>query len=351
MTVKSKETGARRTAHAATGMARRAFLAFLGLAAAVVALSIGIGRDGALAQAYPVRPITMIVPFAAGGPTDVLSRVLAERMRAALGQPVLIENVTGAGGSIGVGRVVAAAPDGYTVGTGHFGTHVANGAIYPLKYDLLKDLDPVARLPSNPLLVVTRKNFPAANLKELVAWLKANPGKAAAGTAGAGSASHLAGAFLQNLISTQLQFVPYRGTGPALQDLVAGQIDLIIDQASNSLPQLRQGSIKAFAVTAGERLASAPEIPTVDEAGLPGFHMEVWSGMWVPHGTPRAVVDKLNAAIVNALGDATVRERLASLGLDGPPPGERTPEALAAFQKGEIAKWWPIIRSAHITAE
>jgi tripartite-type tricarboxylate transporter receptor subunit TctC len=319
-------------------------------AASLVALP-GLGAGKAAAQAWPARPITIIVPFTAGGPTDVLTRVLGERIRAALGQPVLIENVTGAGGSIGVGRVAAAAPDGYTVGTGHFGTHVANGAIYPLKYDLLKDLDPVARLPSNPLIVVTRKNFPAANLKDLVAWLKANPGKAAAGTAGAGSGSHLAGAFLQNLIGTRLQFVPYRGTGPALQDLVAGQIDIIIDQASNSLPQIRQGSIKAFAVTASERLASAPEIPTVDEAGLPGFHMEIWSGMWVPHATPRAVVDKLNGAVANALADPAVRERLLSLGLDGPPPSERSPEALAAFQKAEIAKWWPIIREAHITAE
>jgi tripartite-type tricarboxylate transporter receptor subunit TctC len=305
----------------------------------------------ALAQAYPTRPITIIVPFAAGGPTDVLSRVLGERIRAALGQPVLIENITGAGGSIGVGRVAMATPDGYTISIGHFGTHVANGAIYSLKYDLLRDLDPVARLPSNPMIVVTRKNFPAANLKELVAWLKANPGKAAAGTAGAGSGSHVAGAFLQNLIGTRIQFVPYRGTGPALQDLVAGQIDLIIDQASNSLPQVRQGSIKALAVTASERLASEPEIPTTAEAALPGFLMEIWSGMWVPHGTPRAIVDKLNGAVVNALGDAAVREKLAGLGLDGPPENERTPEALGAFQKAEIDKWWPIIRAAHITAE
>jgi tripartite-type tricarboxylate transporter receptor subunit TctC len=335
----------------AVATARRAAanLAFLTLGMVLAALGPGCG--GAFAQAYPTRPITVIVPFAAGGPTDVLTRVLGERIRAALGQPVLIENVTGAGGSIGVGRVAAAAPDGYTIGTGHFGTHVANGAIYPLKYDLLKDLDPVARLPSNPMVVVTRKNFPAANLKDLVAWLKANPGKAAAGTAGAGSGSHLAGAFLQNLIGTRLQFVPYRGTGPALQDLVAGQIDLIIDQASNSLPQIRQGGIKAFAVTASERLESAPEIPTVDEAGLPGFHMEIWSGMWVPHGTPRAIIDKLNGAVVNALADRTVRERLTSLGLDGPPPRELSPEALATFQKAEIAKWWPIIRAAHITAE
>ena len=200
--------------------------------------------------------------------------MLGERMRAALGQPVLIENVTGAGGSIGVGRVVSAPPDGYTISIGHFGTHVANGAIYPLKYDLLNDLDPVARPPSNPMIFVTRKNFPAANLKELVERIKANPGKTAAGTAGAGSGSHIASLLLQSITGVQLSFVPYRGTGPALQDLIAGQIDLIIDQASNSLPQVRQGTIKAYAVTATERLASAPEVPTVAEAGLPTMLME-----------------------------------------------------------------------------
>jgi tripartite-type tricarboxylate transporter receptor subunit TctC len=326
--------------------AKWAFAAALALIAAMAGFN---GR--ARAQVYPTRPVTILVPFAAGGPTDVLSRVLGERIRAALGQPLLIENVTGAGGSIGVGRVAAAAPDGYTISIGHFGTHVANGAIYSLKYDLLRDLDPVARLPSNPMIVVTRKDFPAANLEELVAWLKANPGKATAGTAGAGSGSHLAGAFLQNLIGTRLQFVPYRGTGPALQDLVAGQIDLIIDQASNSLPQVRQGSIKALAVTAPGRLASEPGIPTTAEAGQPGLLMEIWSGMWVPHGTPRAIVAKLNGAVVHALADPAVRERLASLGLDGPPENARSPEALGAFQKAEIAKWWPIIRAAHITAD
>jgi len=310
-----------------------------------------LAQGNAAAQIYPSRPITIVVPFAAGGPTDVLARVLGEHIRAALGQPVLIENVTGAGGSIGVGRVVAAAPDGYTISTGHFGTHVANGAIYPLKYDLLRDLDPVARLPSNPMLVVTRKNFPAANLGELVAWLKANPGKAAAGTAGAGSGAHIGGAFLANLVGAPVQFVPYRGTAPAMQDLVSGQIDLMIDQAANSLPQVRQGSIRALAVTAATRLAAAPEIPTAAEAGLPQLQMEIWNGMWVPHGTPRAIVDKLNGAVVKALADPAVREKLAAVGLDGPPADQRTPEALAAFQKAEVEKWWPIIKAAHISAE
>jgi tripartite-type tricarboxylate transporter receptor subunit TctC len=243
------------------------------------------------------------------------------------------------------------APDGYTLSAGHFGTHVANGAIYPLKYDLLRDLDPVARLPSNPMLVVTRRDFPATNLKELVAWLKANPGKATAGTAGAGSGSHIGGAFLANLVGAPLQFVPYRGTAPAMQDLVAGQIDLIVDQAANSLPQIRQGSIKALAVTATARLATAPEIPTAAEAGLPGLQMELWNGMWVPHGTPSQIVDKLNGAIVKALGDPAVHDKLATLGLDGPPADQRTPRALGAFQKAEIEKWWPIIKAANIKAE
>jgi tripartite-type tricarboxylate transporter receptor subunit TctC len=319
-------------------------------AIAAVATSL-LAAPIAAAQTYPSRPITIIVPYAAGGPTDILARLLGERIRAALGQPVLVENVTGANGSIAVGRAVAAPPDGYTISVGNFGTHMANGAIYPLKYDLLRDLDPIALLPSNPMLVVTRKNFPAANLEAFVAWLKVNPGKATAGTAGAGSGAHIAAAFFANLIGTQIQYVPYRGTAPAVQDLVAGQIDLMIDQASNSLPQVRQGSIKALAVTATTRLAAAPEIPTAAEAGLPGFQVGVWNGMWVPHGTPRAIVDKLNGAVVNALGDPVVREKLAGVGLDGPPADQHTPEALAAFQKAEAEKWWPIIKAAHISAE
>jgi tripartite-type tricarboxylate transporter receptor subunit TctC len=329
-------------------LARRATTILAAIASTVLATAT---VAPASAQSYPNRPITIIVPFAAGGPTDVLARVLGERMRAALGQPVLIENVTGAGGSIGVGRVVSAPPDGYTISIGHFGTHVANGAIYPLKYDLLNDLDPVARLPSNPMIFVTRKNFPAANLKELIERLKASPGKVAAGTAGAGSGSHIASLLLQSITGVQLSFVPYRGTGPALQDLVAGQIDLIIDQASNSLPQVRQGTIKAYAVTATERLASAPDVPTVVEAGLPNMLMEVWSGMWVPHGTPRPIIDKLNGAVVAALAEPAVREKLASVGLDGPPAGQEAPEALGTFQKAEAAKWWPIIKAANVTAE
>jgi tripartite-type tricarboxylate transporter receptor subunit TctC len=322
----------------------------ISLAAGLLAARVAAAQT-APAQSWPTRPITIVVPFVAGGPTDVLARLLGEHIRADLGQPVLVENVTGAGGSIAVGRVAAAAPDGYTISAGHFGTHVANGAIYPLKYDLQRDLDPLIRLPSNPMVVVTRKDFPAASLGELVAWLKAHPGKATAGTAGAGSGSHIGGVFLAGLAESTLQFIPYRGTAPALQDLVAGQIDLIVDQAANSLPQIRQGGIRALAVTAATRLTAAPDIPTAAEAGLPGLQMELWNGMWVPHGTPDAVVEKLNRAIVKALGDPAVRDRLAPLGLEGPPPGETSPAALRDLQDREIAKWWPIIKAAHVSVE
>jgi tripartite-type tricarboxylate transporter receptor subunit TctC len=332
-----------------TGMAA-GVLAVSAFAAAPFAPHPASGQTSSV-QPWPTRPITIVVPFVAGGPTDVLARVLGEHIHADLGQPVLIENVSGAGGSIGVGRVAAAAPDGYTISAGHFGTHVANGAVYPLKYDLQRDLDPLARLPSNPMVVVTRKDFPAADLSELVAWLKAHPGRATAGTAGAGSGSHIGGVFLADLAGSPLRFVPYRGTAPALQDLVAGQIDVIVDQAVNSLPQIRQGGIRALAVAAATRLAVAPDIPTAAEAGLPGLQMELWNGMWVPHGTPAAIVEKLNHALVKALSDPAVRDKLAPLGLKGPPPGQSSPEALRALQDSEIAKWWPIIRAAHVTAE
>src|SRR5215471_17412923 len=261
----------------------------------------------ASAQNYPSRPITIIVPFSAGGPTDALARILGERMRQSLGQPILVENVTGAGGTIGVARAVHAAPDGYTLSIGHLGTHVVNGAIYPLNFDLVKDLEPVAKIASNPMWVISKNAVPAKDLKELIVWLKANDGK---GTAGVGSGSHFSGVYLNQTIGTKLQFVPYRGTGPALLDLVAGQIDIIVDQASNSLAQVKSGKIRAYAVMSDKRLAAAPEIPTVDEAGLPGFHVELWSGIWVPKGTPKNIIAKLNAAIVEALADPAVRKRL-----------------------------------------
>ena len=303
------------------------------------------------AQSYPSKPITIIVPFAAGGPTDVLARTLGDRMRVALGQTVIVENVTGAGGTIGVTRAVRAAPDGYTVSFGHLGTHVVNGAIYPLPFDLLNDLEPVGQIGANPMLIVSKNAVPAKNLKELIAWLKANESKATLGTAGVGSGSHFSGVYFQSLIGTKGQYVPYRGTGPAMQDLVAGQIDLIVDQASNSMPQVRGGKIRAYAVTAPKRIAAAPEIPTVDEAGLPGFHILLWSGVWVPKGTPKDIIAKLNAAMVEALGDAGVQKRFGELGLELPTRAQMTPEALGAHQKAEAAKWWPMIKAANVKPE
>ena len=305
----------------------------------------------AFADNFPSRPITIVVPFSAGGPSDTMARILGERMKMALGQPVLIENVTGAAGSIGVGRVVHAAPDGYTVGIGHLGTHVANGAIYKLNYDLVSDLEPVVLLPSNPMIIVSKNAVPAKTLKELIAWLKARPAPATAGTAGAGSGSHIAGLYFESATGIQLQYVPYRGTGPAMNDLIAGQIDLIVDQTSNSINQVRAGTIRAYAVTDAKRVDSAPDIPTTDEAGLPGFHMTLWSGLWVPKGTPKEIVGKLNAAAVEALNDPAVRKQFENLGLQMPPPDRLTPQALGDWQKAEIAKWWPMIKAANVKVD
>ncbi len=307
--------------------------------------------SNASAENYPSHPITIVVPFAAGGPSDAMSRILAERMKVSLGQPVLIENVTGAGGSIGVGRVVHAAPDGYTVGFGHLGTHVANGAIYKLNYDLVGDLEPVVLLPSNPMIIVSRNGVPAKTLSELIAWLKSRPEPAAAGTAGAGSGSHIAGLYFESTTGVKLQYVPYRGTGPAMNDLVAGQIDIIVDQLSNSINQVRAGTIRGYAVTDDKRAESAPDIPTTDEAGVPGLHMTLWSGLWVPKGTPREIVAKLNGAAIEALNDPDVRKALENLGLQMPPADKLTPESLGDWQKAEIAKWWPMIKAAHVSVD
>jgi tripartite-type tricarboxylate transporter receptor subunit TctC len=319
---------------------------------AILAFALfAFGVTGAPAQNYPSRPITIIVPFAAGGPTDVIGRALAEKMRATLGQPVLIENVTGAGGSIGATRGAQAAPDGYTISMGNTGTHVAAGAIYPLKFDLLTDLEPLALIATNPMLVVTKNGMSAKNLGELIAMLKANPGQVAAGTAGVGSASHLAAVYFQSVSGTKLNFVPYRGTGPAMQDLVAGQIEMIVDQTSNSINQVKAGSIKAYAVSDDKRLAGAPDVPTAAEAGLPGFQVAVWNAFWLPKGTPKDVTAKLSAAVIEALADTTVRQRLADLGLEIPAPAQQTPEALGKYHRAEIEKWWPIIKAANVKPE
>jgi tripartite-type tricarboxylate transporter receptor subunit TctC len=323
---------------------------FLQVAAGAAAFS-GVSRV-AWAQTYPTRPITIIAPFGAGGATDVIGRVVAERMRASLGQIVIIENVTGATGSLGVGRLARAAPDGYTLDIGQWATHVTNGAIYALPYDLLRDFEPIALLASQPYLIVGKKALSVSDLTGLIAWLKANPDKASQGTSGVGGGPHITGVFFQNATGTRFQFVPYRGgTAPAMQDLVAGQIDLMFDSPITALPQVRAGAIKAYAVTAKSRLAGAPDIPTTEEAGLPGFHAANWYALFARAGTPKEVIARLNAAVVDALANPVVRQRFADMGTEIPPREQQTPEALGAFQKAEIEKWWPIIKAANIRGE
>jgi tripartite-type tricarboxylate transporter receptor subunit TctC len=319
------------------------------LSCAVAALVIA--PASAQPQPYPARPITIVVPFAAGGPTDVIARTLAQHMRATLGQTVLVDNTAGANGNIGVGKVARAAPDGYTVSIGHWSTHVVNGAVYPLQYDVLRDFEPVSLLSTNAYLIVAKNAVPANDLKSFIAWLKANPDKASEGTAGAGSPQHIGGLFFQQATGTRFQFVAYRGAAPAMQDLLGGQIDMIIDDPTSSLPQVRAGKIKAFAVTAKARLSAAPEIPTVDEAGLAGFYFSRWHGLWLPKSTPKDVVAKLNGAVVAALADPAVRSRLEGLGQEIFPREQQTPSALQAYHKAEIDKWWPIIKAANIKAE
>jgi len=315
----------------------------------VLAAGMALYGGAAGAQVYPTRPITMVVPFPPGGSTDVVARIIVTRMKTSLGQSVIIENVGGAGGSIGVGRVARASPDGYTIDIGQWDTHVANGAVYPLTYDLVRDFEPIGAISSNPYMLVGRKTLPADDLKGLIAWLRANPDKATQGTPTVGA--QVAGAYFQRETGTRFQLVPYRGAAFAIQDVVAGQIDLLFAQPAVALPQVRGGSVRAFAVTAAKRLAIAPEIPSVDDAGLPGVYVPGWFALFAPKGTPKDVVAKLNAAVVDTLADATVRARLADLGQEFYPREQQTPEALAAMQKADIAKWWPIIKASNIKAE
>jgi tripartite-type tricarboxylate transporter receptor subunit TctC len=325
-------------------LARRRFLHLAAGTAALPAVS-----RMARAQTYPARPIILVVPFPPGGSTDVTARILAERMRTSLGQPVVIENVGAAQGSVGVGRVARATPDGYTIDIGQWDTHVVNGPLYALGYDLLNDFEPIALVSTNPYVIVGKKALPAEDLPGLIAWLKANPDKALQGIPTAGA--HVAGVYLQKQTDTRFTFVPYRGAAPAMQDLLAGQIDFVITQPAVALPLVRTGAVKAFVVTANKRLAVAPEIPTVDEAGLPGLQILGWFGLFAPKGTPRDIIGKLNAAVVDALADPNVRQRLTELGQDIPPREQQSPEALAAFHKADTEKWWPIIKAANIKGE
>jgi tripartite-type tricarboxylate transporter receptor subunit TctC len=305
----------------------------------------------AWADGYPSRPITIVVPFPAGGPTDTLGRILAERMTVTLGQSVIIENPTGAAGTIGTGRVARSAPDGYTTILGHWQTHVINGATYTLSFDLVNDFEPISLVADCPVWFVAKAALPPKDLAELIVWLKANPGKATVGIGGVGGGADVVGTYFQKNTGTRFQFVPYRGAAPMIQDLVAGQIDLTFTQVASALAQVRAGQLKAYGVMSKARWPAAPETPTFDEVGVPGLHASFWHGLWASRGTPKDIIVKLNAALVEALDDAGVRRRLAEIGQGTWPREQQTPEALAAQQKAEIEKWWPIVKAANIKAE
>jgi tripartite-type tricarboxylate transporter receptor subunit TctC len=313
-----------------------------------LALAIVAGIAGAQAQTYPSRSLTLVVPFPPGGSTDAAARIMAERMRAPLGQPIVIENVGGAGGSIGVGRVARAAPDGYTFDIGQWDTHVGS-IIYKLDYDLEKDFEPIGLISNNPQLMVAKNDLPANTLAELVTWMKANPGKI--NFVNQNAAANVSGVLFENLTKQKVQFIPYRGAGPAMTDLISGTVDLLVVQGAVALPQIRGGKIKALANLSPQRSASMPDIPTADETGVPGLYMSGWFGFWAPKGTPKDIIARLNAATVEALADPAVQKRFVEFGLDVAPREQQTPEGLAAFQKVEIEKWWPIIKAAGIGAQ
>src|SRR5215472_3016440 len=316
--------------------------------AAIIALALSAAVEPAQAQNFPSRTITLIVPFPPGGSTDVAGRILADKMGAALGVPVIVENLGGAGGSLGVGRLARATPDGYTIDIGQWDTHVG-GIIYNLNYDLRKDFAPIGVVSLNPLLMVAKKTLPADDLKSLVAWMKAHPGDAK--YVNQNASAQLSGLLLQQLTGTEVLFVPYRGAGPAMTDLIAGQVDLLVVQAAVSLPQVRAGTIKALANLSPQRSGSMPDIPTSDESGVPKLYVPGWFGLFAPKATPQDVIAKLNGALVTALANADVRARFKTLGLDIAPREQQTPEGLAALQNADIDKWWPIIRAAGIRGE
>jgi tripartite-type tricarboxylate transporter receptor subunit TctC len=311
-----------------------------------LALALAALTGGAAAETYPSRPITLIIPGPPGGPGDMVGRVLIERMKTSLGQPLVMENVAGANGTIATARAVRAAPDGYTLILGNWNSQVGASAVYPVPYDVLADLEPIAMATFSRLWLVGRAAFPPNNVAELIAWMKANPGKATVATVGQGSASHICGVYFQNATGTQFQFVFYRGGAPAYQDLVAGHIDLMCAERSATVEHLRAGKIKAFGLLAEKRWAAAPEVPTMEESGVAGAHIPWLQGLWAPKGTPRDIIAKLNAAVAEALADPAVHQRLTDFGLDVAPDDQRTPEALRAFQAAQTEKWWPVIRAA-----
>jgi tripartite-type tricarboxylate transporter receptor subunit TctC len=316
--------------------------------AVAVALTVLGGVLSVHAQTYPSRQITLVVPFPPAGSTDVAARIMAEHMRSRLGQPVVIENVGGAGGSIAVGRVARAAPDGYTIDIGQWDTHVGS-IIYKLDYDLQKDFEPIGLISNNPQLMVAKKDLPADSLKNLVSWMKANPGKI--NFVNQNAAANVTGVLFEKLTGQKVQFIPYRGAGPAMTDLVSGQVDLLVVQGAVALPQIRAAKIKAIANLSPQRSESMPDIPTSDEGGVPGLYMSGWFGLFAPKGTPKNVIATLNSAMVQALAEPTVRARFSELGLDVASREQQTPEGLAAFQKAEIEKWWPIIKESGIQAQ
>jgi tripartite-type tricarboxylate transporter receptor subunit TctC len=303
------------------------------------------------AQSYPSRPVTIIAPFPAGGPLDAIARIIAEPMRQVLGQPVLIENIAGAGGNIGVGRLARAEPDGTTVGIGQWSTHVVNPVTYTLPYDVRTDFEPIALLTITPQLIIARKDFPAKDVRDLVAWLKANPDQATAATVGAAGGAQVSAMYFQRGTGTSFRFVPYRGGGPAVQDMAAGRVDLMFDQAANALGPVRGGTIRAYAVMAKERWTALPEVPSIDESGVPGLYVHYWHAMWAPKNTPKEQIGKLSAAVMRALGDPEVKKRLAAVGHDVFPRGQQTPGALAQYHKAEIEKWWPVVRATGLKAQ